>query len=241
MADDVWKSAGDAPVPSELPPIMETVNEVIADLQANFMGYFLAGIGFALTMIPLIIVMYVLIFVPMIPGLIAENDTLIGLGVLVGSLLGIGGLIATIGPLQAGLYRAVWRNITESEPLSFGSAFSNAFEDAGSSIALTLMIGLLVMIGLPFCYVGALFASFATCFAMPAFIAHKVGPVGAIQFSIRHAIAHPGWHAAIWGISFVCGMLAGNIPIVGMVALVANIAIQMRLYRKAFGDNPPVV
>lgn len=216
---------------------MDIVNEVAADLQKNLGGHALLGLGFQVAIFAATFVMFLVIGISVVPGIVMNDDAVLFGGYAVGIVLGIA-LIASVSiPVQVGLYRAMWRYLRDGEPLTFGSVFANAFEDLAPVVVLDLLIGALVLMGLPFCYVGGLAVALALQLAFPAAIVHRLGPIDAIGLSFRHVRANLGWNAAYWGVGLVVGMIMANVPLSGIVLLPALASFQLRCYRAAFGDG----
>jgi hypothetical protein len=165
----------------------------------------------------------------------------LGLGMvgLIGGMAAmIGGIILISAPLTASLYRAMWANLTRSEALGFGAAFSTALQDLGRILGYNVIMAAAVLVGLMFCYVPALGVSLALHFALPELVVHRVSIGEAIALSVRHVRENLSWSLGAWALGMALIVVCSQIPLVGMAlgpVLYAN--YQLRLYRAVFGDG----
>ncbi len=251
MADDagVWSSTEARPsqADGDLPSVMDVLVETFEDCREHFVGYLLSGLGVTLTMIPVAFVAVFAVIAAMalgaVPGVMMENEDLVGIGVLLGYIVGFGVLfVVTImiaPPLRASVGRAVLSRITLKSELAIGDAFGTWRTDMWKVIGTQLLLSFLIFVGAMFCYFPALIVVFLVGFAMPAVIVHRLGPVEAVQLSMNHAMAHPGWHLGFFGVSFGIGLALAYVPFIGPALTVTFLqSFQLRCYTAIFGVDP---
>lgn len=221
----------------ELPKIMDVVNAVAADLQANLGGYALVGVAYHALLVPAALIGMTFLALGLAPGVINDDEQLLIAGYAVGVLGFVVILAGVTIPLQAGLYRTMWANVIDGEPLTFGAILANAPRDLPRVYAVEILLAFLVLLGVPFCYVGAIAVGIVTQFAFPAVIVHELGPLAAIGQSFRFVRSNPGFSAGYFAVGLVAGLIMGNIPLSGIVILPALVSFQLRCYRAIFGDG----
>jgi hypothetical protein len=155
---------------------------------------------------------------------------------MIGSYLGFfvlvfGGLSLIITPVQASALRAIDKHLAGEEVAGFGGGFSTATSQIGKDVGTTLAYGLLVALGLPFFYVGALVAVFFLGMAPHAAMLDGDSPGKALAKAFAHTRANLTWHLTHLLVLLVFGMIASNIPLLGPAALSLY---QVRAYRAAF-------
>ena len=248
----------------QLPDLGKLFNATLGDVIDNLAGYGLAGLGQFVVMMPVMIVLIFVIYFgiftfmfggAMISGVVgalvaqALGDdaggaaTSIGfLGTFGGMFLMIfaliGGVTAILAPLSASLYREIAAHQRGEGKLEFASAFRSAMIDVPSVVITMLLVTGLSLVGMFFCYVPGFFVSFGAMLAMGLVALHRRGPIDAIRLSFSHAMASPGWHVPFWLILLLGGMVAGYVPIIGPMFLMA---LHVRAHREMFGDGPEPV
>jgi len=241
-------------------------SETLTDVMNNIVGYLMLGLALMAVAVPVgiiasiisLIVLYgvmgIGVFASVAGGSALEDAT--GdqdLGGMIGALGSMGSiafafllfvglllfLTAAMGPLSASLYRAIAAHQRGEGTLSFGAAFSTITQDIGATMGAVLLVTLCTLVGVLFCYVGALVPAVLFTFALPMVALHRKGAFEALQRCARHAMAHPSDHGLFVLCYFGVSMVAAYIPLLGQVFV---LAFAVRAYRKMFGDGPePVV
>ncbi|MBN2799699.1 MAG: hypothetical protein JXX28_11180 [Deltaproteobacteria bacterium] len=226
-----------------LPPVTDLLMDTFADLRDNLVEYLLAALGMLLVMIPAMLVLYGLMALGVVPGLLAQDEVMLVLGVYAGIFVALPVFALILLFPSVSLSRAAWHHVAEEEPLGISSPFSRLFEDVGSVLLLKLLLGVLTVVGLMMCYLPALLVAIATVFALPALIAHRLSPVAALKLSLEHTQRNLTWHLGFWGLGFVVTLVAGYIPIVGgLLGMVFYQVYVMKGYKAVFGAGPePVI
>lgn len=222
----------------ELPRVSRLLEDSFKDLQDNFTGYLALGLP--------------LLCVAMGFGLFGGLAAFIGMFTLTSSgdpdaAVGLffGGIfvffivmIALTIPMQAAQGRAIWRNLKDGEELSFKAATKDMGKDVVGILVLHFVIMLLTFVGAVFFFFPALIVAMLCSFALPAMIAHGVGPFEAIALSAGHARRHLWWHAKFWFLGTLVLMAASQVPILGtLLAGPWFFNYSLRAYRAAFGDG----
>lgn len=230
MSDNVFEAgaaSANANPDQGLPNVMDLVSRMTTELQKDPAGWILAGVVPGLATIALtiggIVLIYGGMFLGMAPGMAADDEDLMVLGMFGGLGLGtfvlVAGMMLVITPMWASLYRAVWANLTRGEKMTLMAPVSTITQDLGSQFAYSFVAALIVMVGLSFCYLPGIIAQGMLMFAWPAVVIHRV-PIGrAISYSFGHAMAHPGWHLGLWAVGLVMSLVLPYIPIIGYMLL----------------------
>jgi hypothetical protein len=215
------------------------LNEYFAAIGTRFLEYLLAGIGVWFVEGLAGITAAVLAFAAVFTGLYLESVPVLA-GCALGAALAAVALTLLVNtPLHAGTYRAVLARQRGGEELSVGSPFVDLWTDLGRLIALGLVEGLIVWIGLALFVVPGILAAVAMSMAYPAMIVHRLSVGEALRLSVAHARKHPAWHAQVWGIAVILGMVAPWVPLIGNILLRPLMASwQLRAYAVAFGSGP---
>ncbi len=160
-------------------------------------------------------------------------------GGVVGSFLVIGPAFLLLAPMNASILRAVAAHQRGERPLDLGAAFGTLTRDLLSVVLVVAGYGVLVFLGLLFCYLPAFLPMFLLAFASTLVILHRRGAATALSTAARHALAHPKWHGTYLLVTVGLGMVAGQVPVLGPMFL---FALHARAHRELFGDGPePVV
>ncbi len=235
----------DAIAPSDLPTISKLFDDTLADVKDHFGGYAMAGVGFAAVQLPLTLVSiigaYALIFASVIPGMQANDDEMVTMGLLGGTGVAILGLTLLFGlvfpPLQASLLRAVWAHQSRGEPLTLSAAFSTATHDLPRVYATVFLLGTASIIGMVLCYIPALIAAFLFHFAWVLAIVGRRSPFEAMRMSFEHVFSNLGWNLKIWGVVLLATLLLSNVPLIGTAAaILCGAAFTLRAAKAAFPD-----
>jgi len=157
------------------------------------------------------------------------------LSLLVSYIVGIGGLliVATIitSPFVGSLMRAMDAHLAGEAEATFGGVFETATQQPLKDIASNTLLMVLVVLGLPFCYVGALIPAFFLMWMTLACEVDGLTLSDAIRRSIRAIRERPAWCLGVYALGIVFGMLASYVPILGPVAA---ILFTLRAYRAIF-------
>jgi hypothetical protein len=246
--DDPFASPGNpaTATPEGLPGATDLLNKVIAEVQKDFAGFFIGGLGaliVAFLIIPFsLVAVYGGMFAGMIPGLLLEDEAVTGLGSMVGLFAGMFALIFVIvgltAPMGASTTRAVWRYLTTGEKLTFMAPFSTITQDLFRVLAFALLQFVVVFTLAMFCYLPGLIAAAYLVFAGPLIIIHRM-PIGqAVSMSVAHVQQHGSWHIGFFGIAVVMQLVLSYVPIVGPVMLATCMPLYILLaYRHVYGDG----
>lgn len=242
---NVW-APGTGSAAGNLPGGFAVAGEVVSDILKNFGGYLLAGLGMFVAMLPVVMVMVVVAYVPILGAIFAADalgEDLASLLLLAGILLSVVialGLGATIiAPMQASLMRAMWGYQVRGEPLTFGSAFSTFRDDYMTVVLAYLALQGAVLLGLMFCYVPALIVAFLLHWVTPAVVIHRRSVGEAFGQSFRHAKENAGWTLGVMLVGVLITLVSSYVPLIGaLLTPVLYSAYVLKLYRAAFGDGP---
>jgi uncharacterized membrane protein len=146
----------------------------------------------------------------------------------------IAGITAVTAPLSGSLTRAIAAHQRGEGKLDFKSVFSTASEGILPACLVTGAVMLATFLGIPFCYVGALVPAMLFGFAGPLVFLHRLSPGAALGRSARTVMANPGPNILYTLTVFGIAMVAGYVPVVGMMFL---LAFTVRGYRQVFGDG----
>lgn len=243
-----------------IPSLGAVFSETFTDLTENIGGYCMAGLAFVAVVFPVSMVgtlvgMFTLYLV-MGLGVVASaaGGSAIGeatgdqdLGGVITAFGGLGSfvlgfiafflivavMVGVLAPVTASLYRAIAEHQRGGAPLTFGGAFATVGQDVGSTVGAACLLTLASMVGMLFCYVGALVPLVLFCFAFLMVALHRKGALNAMKICAAHAIARPAEHVLFCLAYFATAFIAGNIPVLGHIFMVA---LSVRAYRKMFGD-----
>lgn len=162
-------------------------------------------------------------------GSVAMLSALAGyLGFFVTILLGISILS---GPFFGSMVRSLDRLVRTGEEISFGDVFTTAFKQPFKDIFSTVILLTLILLGLPFCYIGALVPAFFLMWFTWSCELDGV-PLGrALSRSIRAVLARPSWCLGTFALGVVFAILASYVPILGPVA---TLVFYTKAYRALF-------
>lgn len=244
--------------------ISELIQEGIEAFSKDIGPYILAGMGQFLVVVPVtiftVLAAYLGSFLGMMGGwvlglvvaviLASLGDVGAFLGALVMVFLPFIGMfavllpiipisVAILAPVNASLTRAVAAHQRGEKELHIGSAFETITQDLLRVIPTALALTALGLVGLLFCYVGALVVPILFGFVGTLVALHRCGPLEAFRLQITHLRKHGNAHLVIGVAQIAFSMVAGFVPVIGPMFL---IDMQVRAHRKMFGDDAtPVV
>jgi hypothetical protein len=231
-------------------------NETLTTFMNELGPHALAGLGFAVIVIPLIFVSLTLIYVVMIVFMVfgmagsaalleSGSDAgagILSLGTFLGMFVAMFALLALVNactaPFLGSLYRAVARHQRRERELSFGAAFSSLGTNLWATLFAQLLVMGLVLTGLLLCYFPALIVGFLLSWTFPLVAIHGRGALSAIGTSVAHCRKNLNWHVLFYLALMAVHMVANNIPILGTMF---GVAFHVRMYREVFGDGPEPV
>jgi hypothetical protein len=221
-----------------LPNVGELLGASVKDVMDNFAGYCMAGLGYFAFTMAITVVAIVASVAAMIPGIVAEDDSMTALVLVAVTLVLMVVVMLVSVPINASLHRAMWAWIDRGEPLTLSACFSRMGQDLGTMYAYSLVVGLLTFLGMLACYLPALVVGLFTTLAMPAMVVHRMGAIEAVAFSAKHVRSHFGWHVGFWALGLVILMIAMNVPFIGIiVGMPLYAAYHLRGYRAIFGSG----
>jgi len=146
---------------------------------------------------------------------------------------------AIVAPVQASLMRAIAAHQRGEQELSVSSPFDTATQDLARVVITSILLTGLTLVGLLFCYVGALAVPILFGFVHTLVVLHRRSPMEAFAIQFRHLLAHGNQHLMLGVLQIALGMIAGFVPVIGPMFMAD---MQVRAHRKLFGDGPePVV
>lgn len=240
---------GPAEDSGKLPDVVNLLSEVFDDLMANFVGYLLSGVGIAVVAMVAVFVMLGLIFGGMFGSAVlgqvlgySKVISMLGMvGAMAGYLVVILGLVVVTAPMSASIARAVLAHQEEGVDLTVTASFSTFTVDLVQVVLLTVITFALGMVGVLFCYVGALVVALFLSFAFPAVVVHRLSAMDAIALSVRHVRENLVWHLGFWGLGMAILLAGQAIPLVGMlIGLPIFYAYQVKAYTRVFPADQPV-
>ncbi len=222
----------------ELPRATKLLEESFKDLQDNFGGYFVVGLPIFCVAMVVSVLSVGFFFLGMIPLMATGNDESIFMffGIWFVALLGTSVLVTL--PMQASQGRAVWRHLTNGEPMTFTGAFKDVSRDLPSLFAAQILITVLSLVGLLFFFFPMLIVAMFCSFTIPAILVHRLGAFEALSLSFSHARRNPWWHFKVWMVGILVTAAASQVPLLG--AIMAGpwlFSYTFRAYRAAFGDG----
>jgi hypothetical protein len=227
--------------------VVKVLTDLLGDLQANVVGYLLAGLGYMLVTFALVFVFLALLagfmVVPLLIGAALDSEELGAIlmmgGTFVGYVIGLL-LIITVGaPFMASLARAARAHLEDGETLGFAAAFSRLGTDLVQVLLLSILQMALVLVGVMLCYLPGLLVSLFLDFAFPALIVHRLSAIAAIRLSFDHVRRNLGWHLGFWGLGLAILFVAQAVPLVGvMFGVPFYLAYQLKVYTMVFGTGP---
>ncbi|MES2643912.1 MAG: hypothetical protein V4850_30770 [Myxococcota bacterium] len=244
-----------------IPSLGALYSETLTDLTQNIQGYLMMGlalmavvfpvsmVGTMVGMIAMYAVMGVGIFASALGGSAIGEATgeqdLGGIVTMFGSFgsfflafvvlfASLACLAGAMAPVSASLYRAIAAHQRGEGTLSFGDAFSTVRQDIVPTATVMLLVTGMAIVGVLFCYVGALVPAILFGFAFSMVALHRKGAMEALKICARHAMARPSEHAIFVLAYMGTAMVAGYVPLLGHMFL---IALAVRAYRKMFGDG----
>lgn len=241
--DDAWaaarsEAAPDAAWPArlpsadgELPSVVGLLNACLEDVKRDLAPLALAGLGFTLAVLAVVVVALPTGLVFALPGAIAEDELLTTLGLLVWMLFYVGLLLAVSAPLTGSVMRAVDDYLQHGTPLTFGSAFRTPANALWPMIAFMALSATATLFGMMFCYLPGLAVALLLGLGSQAVALDGLGPLAAIRRSVGHARAHFTWHLGFWGLGFAILMVGQYVPIIGPMVYYLYI---IRGYRALF-------
>ena len=241
----------------ETPQIGELFSATMDEFIKNIGPYALAGVGILLVSIPVVIVAFIAGYILMFAGVFG---TMFGvtaglMAVLPRDLefLGpIGGMLATIvvifilitlltstisalmAPFNASLMRAIAAHQRGEEELTIGAAFSTLTQNIASVIFTAIMITVLSIVLVSFCYIPILLVPLFFAFASGLVAVHGLKAMDAMKGAAGHAKMHLKWHALYMVVFFGTSILANYIPVLGAAFMSA---LHVRAMRMLFGDG----
>lgn len=256
MASDPWvpsdapsrgapSGAGGDAGDTALPSAITLAKTAIDDVLKNLTPLLLLGLGYFGGMMVVVSLGSVFLVGPMVIGTIvsavfgSDYEALAALGSMggfvVGVLLFLVLVMVAAGPMTASTYRALAALIGQGVPPTIGGAFTTARQDVGMVLGGSLLVGVVVGVGLLFCYVPGLVASFVLG-SVPMLIAiRRTSPGEAMSVALANVRAHPSWYVEVLAVKFVFLLIASYIPVIGTIAFMVY---QIRVFQAAFGLPP---
>ncbi|MCA9489546.1 MAG: hypothetical protein KC621_06470 [Myxococcales bacterium] len=249
MSDNPWTSGegGSRNPEAGLPNVMDLVSQCTQELQQDFLPFIVAGILPAVLAMSGgvlgVVVIYGGMFLGMAPGMAANDEDLLLVGGVGGLVLGMVvlflGMALVFAPLNASMWRSVWKHMVEGEKMGFDAGFRYAFQDLPRVLMFHAVYLGIILAGSMLCYVPGLIAAFALTFAFPAVVVHRMSIGEAIRISVTHTRDHLAWHLGLFAVVFVMGMVLPYIPILGYALLFTLYPMfVLTAWRAVYGDGP---
>jgi hypothetical protein len=246
LADEI------AALPAELPSPIDLASQTLSFFIANVLP--MLWIGLAQTLVSIVASFIVIpiafgclcglglggsVTAAALDAALDASGGAAGPATMLSMLAGYLGFFATIligiailsGPFFGSMVRALDRLVRTGEEISFGDVFTTAFKQPFKDVMSTLILLTLILLGLPFCYIGALIPAFFLMWFTWSCELDGV-PLGrALSRSIRAVLARPSWCLGAFAIGVVFGILGGYVPILGPVA---TLVFYTKAYRALF-------
>jgi hypothetical protein len=149
-------------------------------------------------------------------------------------LIIIGGAVIT-GPFMGSIMRGLDRHLAGEGEASFHDLYNTAKDQPLKDIGSTLLLSFAIMLGLPFCYVGALVPAFILMWFTWSCELDGLSLPNAIRRSVATVRAHPVWCLGVFALGFAFAFVGAYVPIVGPVAA---LMYYVRAYRAVFPRTP---
>lgn len=225
---------------SSLPSPIDLVQKSFEALMANPVGFLLSGLAVTLVAIALstgLLVVWIGSAVVVLPVFAATgSEALSTLGLLLVGLVGVASLLVVMA-LPAPVYASLLRTFDVDGPgaVQFGAAFSRVQPDVGRVVVASLAFGGLTVLGMMFCFLPGLLATFALHFVLPAVALDRMGFVDAARRSWEHVTMRPGWALGVWAIYMLVVGILSQIPLIGaMIAIPLAFDFHVRAYRAVY-------
>lgn len=241
-----------------LPNPMDLGKAVLTEFMDDIGPYALAGVGTTLVGLVAGILLVTVAFGCFFGGMFASLGVGAGLASAGGDTMeAVGGAVAPIGvllsylglilvvvvggailtaPFNGSLVRGIDNHRRGIKDLGFHSAFDTALQQPVKDILTTLVFQLLVLLGLPFFYIGALIVVFFLKWMPLGTYLDGHGPMASAKNAVGHSKSNLSWHLGIFGVGLLFGLVGGNIPVLGPMA---TSLFWVRSYRAVFpaGDE----
>lgn len=205
--------------------ILDDFMDYVEQLKSVPFEYATAGLGIALFMIPfqisLVFGMYLGMGLGAAPGILAEDENIMLIGLIVVPTIVVLGLVAlqllvTI-PMHASMLRAMEARQERGEDGVLGPAacFSTFKEEAGRALGFAFVHMAIYFFLALFCLLPGLIFLVATDFAWPLVVLDGRRPLDAIQRSAKHFFAHLPWHMGYVLILVSMGFILQYLPFIG--------------------------
>jgi uncharacterized membrane protein len=198
---------------------VELLMSTYREIASHLVSYFMAGLGFLIAILLLVVGVSIVSALPLLPLLAIENQPIaIACMVLSGAVAAIG--LTVISVVKAPCYMAsmligVTLHHREGIPLALNTVWKHYPSNQRDVVLVYLGVQILTAIGVLFCVLPGLVLAFLTAYALPLVALYKMSPVEAIKSSISAVRAAPGWHLLFWLISGVSVMLFAWVPVLG--------------------------
>jgi uncharacterized membrane protein len=232
-----------------MPDVGALLKSTLDDFMKDIGPYAMAGLGYMLVMVPVMMVglitfyagLFAVIFASA-AGAQASGSADAGAAVSGLVMAGVGlGMVVLIAVLNmafslahGSLLRAIHRHQRGEETLGIKAPFSTLGTRAGSTIAASLLAGLLTFGGFLLCVFPGFVVALLLFFTMPLVAIHGLTAGAAVRQSIAVVRSNLGYHLILMLAIMVVGMIASYVPVVGPMFIVA---MTVRVYREIFGDG----
>ncbi|MCB9685880.1 MAG: hypothetical protein H6735_12635 [Alphaproteobacteria bacterium] len=249
VSDNPWTSGEGASRNPEagLPNVMDLVSQCAGELQQDFVPFLIAGILPAMLAMSAgvlgVFLIYGGMFLGAAPGIAANDEDLMLIGGAGGMVLGIFalflGMALLFAPMNASMWRSVWKHMVGEEKLGFDAGFRHAFQDLPRVLVFHVVYIGAILVGSMLCYIPGLIAAFALTFAYPAVIVHGMSIGEAMRISVQHTRDNVAWHLGLFAVAFVMGMVLPYIPFIGYALLFTLYPMfVLAAWRAVYGDGP---
>jgi len=216
------------------------------DFTTHFVGYLLAGLvpyGVAFVVsLSLVVVLYGMVGLGAVPGIMAEDETLLiggaAIGAIAGSLTMFLAMTAVVSPLHVSLLRSMHEHHRSGADLDIRASMRHARRLGPRAFGVMLATGTLTGTGALFCLFPGVLASLFLVFALPAVALSELSPMAALGRSASHVRGNIQWHLGIWGLVVVVAIGGQGVPLIGpLLAVPFTYAFLARAYSAAFPNG----
>jgi len=245
---NVWASGDgqqegkDSPVRSEsetkaMPKVMDLFTDLMVDLFKTPLAYLYPGIPLFVLWAVVMVVMIVTIGGGVAAGILWEQQTVMIAGIVIGELALLAAIPIFI-VLQVGAVRAMWVHISGEQTLTVSLAWMAMRSNMKTTIVYAAIQTGMAFVAALFCYFPAIIVLAVLSFGPAVLAIEQCTGWEAIKRTVQLARSHPGYHFRVACLSFLVGMICGQIPLLGIAVAPGVVgAIHLMAYTRAYGST----
>ena len=210
--------------PPVLPGISDllgrVINRWIEDPVPRLMASLLMGGAFFVLVLGAVMGLYLGMFLARVPGIIAEEPALMGVGMGVVFLVLFPALFLSMSTAQAvfqsGAIGALVRRQTQEVPLTWRSSLSELGPRTKGYVAHALVVSaasvVLVFLG----FIPALLLWVALPLSLPGMVLYGWSTRESLERAMKFAAQEPLWHLGLFGALVIVNLVLSYVPLLGM-------------------------